>query len=107
MSAERLVEAPAACAGSPAARVVTGHQRTTRASSVGAASAGDHDLQHGRAAGGLVSTVAWPPLRPVVWHTRPVGLGRTTRFAPLPANARRVSVMRAGAGGVKALAPSA
>jgi uncharacterized protein YeaO (DUF488 family) len=36
-----------------------------------------------------------------------VGLGRTTRFAPLPAGARRVSVMRAGAGGLKALAPSA
>jgi hypothetical protein len=36
-----------------------------------------------------------------------VGLGRTTRFAPLPPGARRVSVMRAGAGGVKALAPSA
>ncbi len=35
-----------------------------------------------------------------------MGLGRTTRFAPLPAGARRVSVMRAGAGGVKALAPS-
>jgi Active DUF488-N3 subclade len=35
-----------------------------------------------------------------------VGLGRTTRFAPLPAGARRVSVMRAGAGGIKALAPS-
>jgi hypothetical protein len=41
-----------------------------------------------------------------VWHTRAVGLGRTTRFAPLPAGARRVSVMRAGAGGIKALAPS-
>ncbi len=39
-------------------------------------------------------------------YTRAVGLGRTTRFAPLPAGARRVSVMRAGAGGVKALAPS-
>jgi hypothetical protein len=36
-----------------------------------------------------------------------MGLGRTTRFAPLPDGARRVSVMRAGAGGVKALAPSA
>jgi hypothetical protein len=36
-----------------------------------------------------------------------MGLGRTTRFAPLPAGARRVSVMRAGAGGIKALAPSA
>jgi hypothetical protein len=36
-----------------------------------------------------------------------VGLGRTTRFAPLPPGARRVSVMRAGAGGLKALAPSA
>jgi hypothetical protein len=35
-----------------------------------------------------------------------VGLGRTTRFAPLPAGSRRVNVMRAGAGGVKALAPS-
>lgn len=35
-----------------------------------------------------------------------MGLGRTTRFAPLPVGARRVSVMRAGAGGVKALAPS-
>jgi hypothetical protein len=36
-----------------------------------------------------------------------VGLGRTTRFAALPAGARRVSVMRAGAGGLKVLAPSA
>lgn len=36
-----------------------------------------------------------------------MGLGRTTRFAPLPDGARRVSVMRAGAGGIKALAPSA
>lgn len=41
-----------------------------------------------------------------MWHTRTVGLGRTTRFAPLPAGARRVSVMRAGTAGVKALAPS-
>lgn len=41
-----------------------------------------------------------------MWHTRAVGLGRTTRFAPLPAGARRVSVMRAGTAGVKALAPS-
>ena len=36
-----------------------------------------------------------------------MGLGRTTRFAPLPAGARRVSVMRAGTAGIKALAPSA
>lgn len=35
-----------------------------------------------------------------------MGLGRTTRFAPLPPGARRVSVMRSGAGGLKALAPS-
>ena len=35
-----------------------------------------------------------------------MGLGRTTRFAPLPAGARRVSVMRAGTAGIKALAPS-
>jgi hypothetical protein len=35
-----------------------------------------------------------------------MGLGRTTRFAPLPAGARRVSVMRAGTGGIKLLAPS-
>ena len=35
-----------------------------------------------------------------------MGLGRTTRFAPLPPGARRVSVMRQGAGGLKALAPS-
>jgi hypothetical protein len=41
-----------------------------------------------------------------MWHTRGVGLGRTTRFAPLPAGARRVSVMRAGTAGIKALAPS-
>jgi uncharacterized protein YeaO (DUF488 family) len=41
-----------------------------------------------------------------VWHTRLVGLGRTTRFAPLPEGARRVSVMRAGTAGIKALAPS-
>jgi uncharacterized protein YeaO (DUF488 family) len=36
-----------------------------------------------------------------------VGLGRTTRFAPLPRGARRVSVMRGGTAGLKALAPSA
>jgi len=36
-----------------------------------------------------------------------MGLGRTTRFARLPAGARRVSVMRAGKAGVKALAPPA
>lgn len=41
-----------------------------------------------------------------VWHTLGVGLGRTTRFAPLPPGARRVSVMRAGTAGIKALAPS-
>ena len=41
-----------------------------------------------------------------MWHTLGVGLGRTTRFAPMPAGARRVSVMRAGAAGIKALAPS-
>lgn len=46
------------------------------------------------------------PGRPLVWHTRAVGLGRTTRFAALPAGARRVSVMRAGTAGIKALAPS-
>src|SRR5262245_33710473 len=34
-----------------------------------------------------------------------VGLGRTTRFAAAPPGSRRVSVMRAGTGGVKALAP--
>lgn len=34
-----------------------------------------------------------------------MGLGRTTRFAPTPAGGRRVSVMRAGRAGVKALAP--
>ena len=34
-----------------------------------------------------------------------MGLGRTTRFAAAPAGSRRVSVMRAGAAGVKALAP--
>jgi hypothetical protein len=36
-----------------------------------------------------------------------MGLGRTTRFAPLPPGARRISVMRAGTAGLKALAPSA
>ena len=36
-----------------------------------------------------------------------MGLGRTTRFAALPEGARRVSVMRSGAGGLKDLAPSA
>ncbi len=35
-----------------------------------------------------------------------MGLGRTTRFAPLPAGARRISVMRRGAAGLAALAPS-
>ena len=35
-----------------------------------------------------------------------MGLGRTTRFAPLPAGARRVSVMRRGGAGQAALAPS-
>jgi hypothetical protein len=34
-----------------------------------------------------------------------MGLGRTTRFAAAPTGSRRVSVMRAGAAGVKALAP--
>jgi hypothetical protein len=36
-----------------------------------------------------------------------MGLGRTTRFAPMPAGGRRVNVMRAGRAGVKALAPPA
>jgi len=35
-----------------------------------------------------------------------MGLGRTTRFAPLPAGARRVSVMRRGGAGLVVLAPS-
>jgi Active DUF488-N3 subclade len=35
-----------------------------------------------------------------------MGLGRTTRFAPLPAGARRVSVMRRGTAGLTVLAPS-
>ena len=35
-----------------------------------------------------------------------MGLGRTTRFAPLPPGARRVSVMRLGTAGLKVLAPS-
>jgi hypothetical protein len=34
-----------------------------------------------------------------------MGLGRITRFAPTPAGARRVNVMRAGRAGLKALAP--
>jgi hypothetical protein len=34
-----------------------------------------------------------------------MGLGRITRFAPTPAGARRVNVMRAGRAGVKELAP--
>ena len=34
-----------------------------------------------------------------------MGLGRTTRFAAGPRGSRRVSVMRAGTAGVKALAP--
>lgn len=34
-----------------------------------------------------------------------MGLGRVTRFAPTPAGARRVNVMRAGRSGVKELAP--
>jgi hypothetical protein len=34
-----------------------------------------------------------------------MGLGRTTRFAPTPAGARRVNVMRAGRAGLKDLAP--
>ena len=34
-----------------------------------------------------------------------MGLGRTTRFAPAPPGSRRVSVMRSGTAGVKALAP--
>lgn len=36
-----------------------------------------------------------------------MGLGRTTRFAPLPVGARRVSVMRRGTAGLTVLAPSA
>ena len=35
-----------------------------------------------------------------------MGLGRTTRFAPLPAGARRVSVMRSGSSGYPELGPS-
>jgi len=35
-----------------------------------------------------------------------MGLGRTTRFAPLPAGARRISVMRRGAAALAVLAPS-
>jgi hypothetical protein len=35
-----------------------------------------------------------------------MGLGRTTRFAPLPPGASRVSVMRRGAAGLRDLAPS-
>jgi hypothetical protein len=35
-----------------------------------------------------------------------MGLGRTTRFAPLPGGARRLSVMRRGTAGLTALAPS-
>jgi hypothetical protein len=66
-------------------------------------SSATHDLQHGRATTPAVST---EPDRLRVWHTRAVGLGRTTRFAPLPEGARRVSVMRAGTAGIKALAPS-
>jgi hypothetical protein len=62
-----------------------------------------HDLLHGRAVG--VRCQRHPP-RHAPWHTQDVGLGRTTRFAPLPSGARRVSVMRAGAGGIKILAPS-
>jgi hypothetical protein len=34
-----------------------------------------------------------------------MGIGRTTRFAAAPRGSRRVSVMRAGTAGVKALAP--
>src|SRR5712692_6346874 len=34
-----------------------------------------------------------------------MGLGRITRFAPTPADSRRVNVMHAGRAGVKALAP--
>ena len=34
-----------------------------------------------------------------------MGLGRTTRFAAAPRGSRRISVMRAGTSGVKALAP--
>src|SRR5262245_41595119 len=36
-----------------------------------------------------------------------MGLGRTTRFAPLPPRASRVSVMRRGTAGLPVLAPSA
>jgi uncharacterized protein YeaO (DUF488 family) len=35
-----------------------------------------------------------------------MGLGRTTRFAPLPAGSRRVSVMRTGTTGYPELGPS-
>jgi hypothetical protein len=62
-----------------------------------------HDLLHGRAVGRQCQQLRAPPCP---WHTQAMGLGRTTRFAPLPAGARRVSVMRAGAAGVKVLAPS-
>ena len=77
-------------------------QRLIHPRDVRALLAGNHDLQHGRAMGRRCQRHAGRS----VWHTRAVGLGRTTRFAPLPPGSRRVSVMRAGAGGIKALAPS-
>lgn len=44
--------------------------------------------------------------RATIAGTDGMGLGRTTRFAPLPPGAARVSVMRRGTAGVRDLAPS-
>ncbi len=87
----------------PARGFRAGRRGGAGARDVRAVFAGDHALRHGRTAGRRCQR---HHAGPAVWHTRAVGLGRTTRFAPLPAGARRVSVMRAGAAGIKVLAPS-
>jgi Active DUF488-N3 subclade len=86
-----------------ASRAVAGRHALADIRDVGSTLAGPHNLQHGRAARRRCQQ---RHAILCVWHTLGVGLGRTTRFAPLPPGARRVSVMRAGAAGIKALAPS-
>jgi len=100
---EAVVEGQAVAEPRHASRAVTGRHALANTRDVGCTLAGPHNLQHGRAARRRCQQ---RHAILCVWHTLAVGLGRTTRFAPLPAGARRVSVMRAGAAGIKALAPS-
>jgi hypothetical protein len=103
MLAERDAKVGAAARCGPTVQSPRGGGRPVLTQDIRTPPSRDHDLQHGRAAGRRCQPSRVDGL---VWHTRAVGLGRTTRFAPLPAGARRVSVMRAGTAGIKALAPS-